>query len=136
MFIAVRRTASLRSPMSANRRPPRIKSGAGFRRNMRVGSDADRRSGLLDGARQRKPGAFIEVAHLFHAEAHFFDQQVRARQNRGGQLLDDEAHGFGGGVEPLVLGPALARPAAAEEQLRSSVVIEAGQITRRWPRAL
>src|SRR5689334_8832835 len=82
------------------------------------------------GTWQRIAGVVIQIPDLFHTEPRFFDQQVRARQNCGGQLLDDETHSLRGSVEPLVLGPALGGPAATEEQLRRNIVIEAVVIAR------
>src|SRR5215472_131516 len=96
----------------------------------RKSRDADRWSAFLDIARQRIPGAVIEIPDLFRPEPLSFDQKVRAGQDRGGQALDDEAHGFRSGVEPLVLGPALGGPAATQEQFRRDAVIEAVEIAR------
>src|ERR1051325_460460 len=94
------------------------------------------RSALLDGTLQRISGAIVQAPDLFPAEPRLFDQEVSARQHRGGQPLDDETHGFGGCFEPRVLGPALGGPAAIQEQLRRGAVIEAREIARLLPRVL
>jgi hypothetical protein len=70
--------------------------------------NADRAKNFSNGTRQRVLGTLIEMTNFFHPEAGFGDQEIRAWQHCGGQLLDHETHRFGGGVEPLVLGSRLA----------------------------
>jgi hypothetical protein len=52
------------------------------------------------------------------------------------RALDHETHRLRGGAEPLVLGTALARPAAVHEQLGRRAVIETVRITRQLAQAI